>query len=159
MAGAAATMEKTVELAVALVDHAEEAGISLVYRDRHIDTPAATGHLPRRVDELQYEFGMGPCLDAIHDEDVVHAPDVAAHERWGQWGARVEAETSIRSMMCFRLFTHHDTVGALNLYARASNAFDREDFDTGLALAAHAAVAVAAAQSSSSSRSRATTAP
>ena len=49
-------------------------------------------------------------------------------------------------MMCFRLFTHGDKLGALNLYSRQSNAFDDDDREHGLAIAAHTAIAVAAVQ-------------
>ena len=144
--GAQDTMDKTVKLAVGLVEHCEEAGISLVRPDKSIDTPAATSDSARKVDELQYQFGEGPCLDAIHQYEVVSCPDLANETRWNDWGARTARETGVRSMLCFRLFTNQDTVGALNLYATIPDAFDTDDRDQGLALAAHAAIAVAGAQ-------------
>lgn len=55
-------------------------------------------------------------------------------------------ELGVRSMLCTRLFTHEHTLGALNLYAEADDAFIEEDRDYARALAAHAAVAVAASQ-------------
>jgi GAF domain-containing protein len=145
--GAQDTMDKAVQLAVTMIAACETAGISLVHRgQRRIDTPAGTSPTAFKVDELQYEFGQGPCLSAIHDEEVVYCPDLAREERWDAWGPRTAEETGVRSMMCFRLFTNEHTVGALNLYASQPDAFDDDDRDHGLALAAHAAVAVAAAQ-------------
>jgi AmiR/NasT family two-component response regulator len=48
--------------------------------------------------------------------------------------------------LSFQLFTHEDTLGALNLYSRVRDGFREEDREDGLALAAHIAIAVAAAQ-------------
>jgi GAF domain-containing protein len=145
--GAQDTMDKAVELAVTMIPSCESAGISMAHRgERRIDTPAATSPTALQVDELQYEFGQGPCLSAIHDEEVVYCRDLAREQRWDAWGPRTAEATGIRSMLCFRLFTNEHTVGALNLYASKPDAFDEEDRDHGLALAAHAAVAVAAAQ-------------
>jgi GAF domain-containing protein len=138
-------MDTAVRLAVDLVEGCHEAGISLVYSDKRIDTPAATSDAARRVDELQYEFDCGPCLDAIREEEVVHSTDLTQDERWADWGQRTAEETGVRSMLCFRLFTDENTVGALNLYSREPDGFSAEDLDHGLALSAHAAVAVAAA--------------
>ena len=144
--GSQDTMDAVVRLAQDLVDNCQEAGISLVYGRERIDTPAATGDVPRRVDELQYEFDQGPCLDAIREQESVYCPDLEDEQRWGEWAAATTRETGVRSMLCFRLFTNEETVGALNLYAYRPDAFGDNDRDQGLALAAHAAVAVAAAQ-------------
>ncbi len=138
-------MAKVVELAVEMVDHAEHAGITLVQRGK-LGTPAVSHDVVRRVDELQYEHREGPCVDAILEDEVVHSPDIAGDERWPKWGARTAEETGIRSMLCFRLFTLDDTIGALNLYSSRPAAFEREDREIGLALAAHAALAVVAAR-------------
>jgi GAF domain-containing protein len=142
-----ATMDKAVKLSVQLVPGAEEAGISLLHRHGGtIDTPAATSDLVRRIDALQYHFDEGPCLDAIRFSEVVQSPDVGTDERWPRWGPAAADETGVRSMMCFRLFTYGDRLGALNLYSRRADAFDAEDREHGLAIAAQTATAVAAVQ-------------
>ena len=145
--GSQDTMDKVVELAVELVDGAEHAGISLVHKNGVIDSPAVSDDVVRRVDELQYEYGHGPCVDAIRrDEESVHSPNIAVDGRWPEWGPRTTEETGIRSMLSFRLFTTGDTVGALNLYSRREGAFEADDRVVGVALTAHAALAVVAAQ-------------
>ena len=143
--GAQDTMDKAVELAVRLVDHCEESGISLVHPNNGIDTPAATSDVVVRIDELQYQDDQGPCLEAIRTTQVVYSPDLAEDERWSTGGQEVVEETGVRSMLCFRLFDDH-TMGALNLYSTRVDAFDEDDRAEGLALAAHAAVAMAAAR-------------
>ena len=50
------------------------------------------------------------------------------------------------SIVSYRLFTTKDTLGALNLYSRKTNAFDTDDIYNGQALAAHVAVALSASQ-------------
>jgi GAF domain-containing protein len=141
-----ATMEIAVRRARELVPGAQEAGISLVDRDGRVESPAVTSDVVARIDELQYEVNEGPCLDAIREHEVVQSADVGADDRWPQWGPAAAEETGLRSMMCFRLFTHSDKYGALNFYSRRSDAFDEVDREHGLALAAHTAIAMAAAQ-------------
>lgn len=55
-------------------------------------------------------------------------------------------ELGVGSMVCVQLFTHEDRVGALNMFASAPRAFDADDIDIALAVAAHAAVAATTAQ-------------
>ena len=139
-------------LATELIPNCHYAGISIVHRNRPIDTPAATHELVRRGDELQYAFGEGPCLDAIWHYDTVISANLAEEERWQRWAPCVAAELNIRSMLALRLFTSTDLVGALNLYSKEVDAFDEDDAYTGTYLAAQIAVAVAETQQSDSLR-------
>lgn len=143
--GSQHTLDRVVQLAVELVDGCQHAGVSL-HRHGTISSPAVSDDVVRRVDELQHEFDKGPCLDAIRHHEWVHSPDLAHDPRWPVWGPRTAQETGIRSMMAFRLFTHDDLVGSLNLYSTVPGSFDGHDRDTGTALAAHAALAVVASR-------------
>ena len=69
-------------LATELIPNCDHAGISMVHRNRTIDTPAATDELVRRGDELQYALDEGPCLDAIWHYDTVISANLAEEERW-----------------------------------------------------------------------------
>jgi GAF domain-containing protein len=139
-------MELAVTLAAEVVDGAEDAAISLVQRSHTVDTPAATTERARRVEQIQYELKMGPCLSAIWEEEVVSCPDLEVEDRWGEWAPRVVQETEIRSMLSFRMFTHKDRVGALSLYSTHPHAFTGADVDSGISLAAHTAIALATAK-------------
>lgn len=142
-----ATMDESVRLAVLDVDGCDAAALSMVHRStRIVDTQAASDDMARRGDELQYELGQGPCLDAIWQEDFVHSADLASDARWAKWGPAVAEETNARSLMAFRLFTHDETLGALNLYSRKVGGFETADRDDGTALAAQIAIAVAGAR-------------
>src|SRR5690606_33003644 len=83
---------------------------------------------------------------AIWQEPSVHSTDLEQDARWPQWGQRVVAETSARSVLSFQLFTHKDTLGALTLYSRTPDAFDQDAKDEAIAIAAHVAIAVAATE-------------
>lgn len=88
------TLQRAVTMATDLVPHCDLAGLSLVH-PQAIDTPAASHGQPRIADELQYELGEGPCLDALpvlgalnlyakqvdafDHEDVLDGLVVAAH--------------------------------------------------------------------------------
>jgi hypothetical protein len=59
-------VQRSVLLATELIPNCDYAGISMVHRNRTIDTPAATDELVKRGDELQYTLGEGPCLALGH---------------------------------------------------------------------------------------------
>jgi serine phosphatase RsbU (regulator of sigma subunit)/putative methionine-R-sulfoxide reductase with GAF domain len=138
------TLQKMVELAPAMVDGCDHAGVSVVSGD-HFMTPAASDEVPETVDRIQYETGQGPCLDAIREHEVFRTGDLRTEERWPAFSARAAAETGVLSMLSFRLFLDSQTLGSLNLYSRRPNAFTGDSQSVGAVFAAHAAVAFAAA--------------
>lgn len=140
-----ATVQRLVDLAVKTVDGAEYAGIT-VASGANIETPAEHGQVPRQVDDLQARFGEGPCIDAIRDHEVYETGDLAKEDRWPRFAPAVVEQTEIRSILSMRLFvTEEGTIGALNLYSTACDAFDAHDRALAAVFAAHAAVAVRAA--------------
>jgi hypothetical protein len=141
------TLDKSVALAVELIEGCDGAALSLVIRGRGLKTPAFTDQWVASGDTLQYELGEGPCMDAAWQHEIVISDDLCDEQRWPTWGPRVVEELGARSMMCVQLFTTKTTLGALNMYSKQPNAFNEPgDRYEGLALAAHVAVALAAAQ-------------
>lgn len=138
------TLQKICDLAVETVDGCDHAGISFL-KGKKVDTPAASDDVPRAVDAIQYETGEGPCLDAIREHEVFESGDLGRESRWPNFAARAQRETGITSMLCFRLFVEGDTLGALNLYSKAADAFGEDSRTVGLVFAAHAAVALSSA--------------
>jgi GAF domain-containing protein len=142
----ASTIKVAVALLVQHVEGCEAAGVSLVRSKGTIDTPATCDDVVEIGDRLQAELGEGPCLGALWEADMVYVPDLETDPRWPRWGPRLHEATGVRSVLSFRLFTAHNTLGALNLYASKPDGFDEQDKAEGTALAAHIAIAVAAAQ-------------
>jgi serine phosphatase RsbU (regulator of sigma subunit) len=141
---AQATLQKMVELAVATIAGCDHAGVSIV--NEGVRTPAASDDVPRRVDEIQYDVGEGPCLDAIWKDEIFQTHDLRSELRWPNFSSRAASETGVLSMLSFRLFLEQDTLGALNLYSGRPHAFDDDDRRVGQVFAAHAAIALQAAR-------------
>jgi GAF domain-containing protein len=139
------TLQAITAVAVTVVPHAEECGISYVIGRRRIESRASSGDLPREVDALQERLRQGPCFDAVWEHEIVRVTDVRADERWPDF-TQEAADLGVGSMLCFQLFVAGDQLGALNLYARTPGAFDEESQEIGLMFAAHAAVALAGAE-------------
>src|SRR3954447_13970597 len=128
------TLEEAVRLAVEMIDGGDEVGVSVARKNRRVDTPVASDTCARLGDELQYELGEGPCLDAIWQHSLVHSPDLTAEPRWPRWAPAAVAATGMRSLLSFQLFTSGVTLGALNLYSRKRKAFTALDEHDGTAL-------------------------
>lgn len=130
------------------MDHvtgAEYAGISLVDQGHRVRTVAPTDEVVVTIDEVQYRTGQGPCLDAIADHQVFRTGDLATEDRWPAF-TPAAAETGVRSILSYRLFVTDTTLGSLNLYSRARDAFSEQTGDDGRLFAAHAAIALIGAQ-------------
>ncbi|MCW2580460.1 MAG: Response regulator receiver and and CheY domain [Blastococcus sp.] len=140
-----ATLAAITGSAVLTIPGADECGISYVTGRTHVEPRAATGELPRAVDELQQNLGQGPCLDAVWDERIVRMDDASTERRWPEF-ARAAAGLGVGSMLSFQLFVVGDRLGALNLYSRTARAFDEESQEIGSLFASHAAVALAGAE-------------
>lgn len=139
------TLERIVGLAVEHLDACQYAGISLV-EGRRVTSPASSDHVPGVLDRIQSETQEGPCVQAIRDHEVFRTGDLSVEERWPRFSRRAHAETGVRSVLSVRLFVEEDTMGALNLYASAPDAFDEADEALATVFAVHAAVAMAAAR-------------
>lgn len=140
-----ATLQRVVDVAVAIVPGCHHAGITVLRRGRP-ETPAATDEVSGEVDKVQYEAGEGPCLSAIVEHDTFRTGDLAAEERWPKFSRPAVERTGVFSVLAYRLFTAEDTFGALNLYSRQRDAFDDDAVAVGTILAAHAALACARAR-------------
>jgi len=139
------TLDAIVRAAADTVPGADEASISAVFRRREVWTPAATGELPRAVDQAQYATGEGPCLDSLYEQHSVRLPDMRDDPRWPRFCARA-AELGIASMLAVQLYVDGADLGALNLHSRQVDAFTDESEQVALLFATHAAVAFAGAR-------------
>ncbi len=140
-----ALLADVVHAALDLIPHVSDASVSLVTGRRTVQSRAASGDLPRRVDELQSATGQGPCIDAAYEERIVRVPDMSREVRWPDF-AQAAYDAGARSMLSFQLFVTGDHLGALNLYGDDINVFDEESEQVGQLVGAHAAVAFSDAQ-------------
>ena len=146
----ASALDEVVEQALAVIESAEHAGITLV-RGEGFTTVASTDPLPERVDRAQYELAEGPCVDASTRDSVFRGEDLTSDERWPRFAPRARA-LGVRSMLAVPLFRHDERRGALNLYASTAGTFDEQDEAVAVIFAAHASLALDRAQEHESTR-------
>ena len=131
---------------VTLIPRAQDAAVSRGRRGV-FETVGQTSELPLRVDQIQYDLGSGPCVDAALEQCIYRTGDLAADQRWPEFGRRAAAEYGIHSMLSTRLFLEgDDMVAALNLYSAVRDAFEESDETVALMLATHASTAMVSAR-------------
>lgn len=133
--------EELVAQAVKTVPGAQYAGLTVVNRKRRVATQAATHRYPVILDDIQQIHLEGPCLVAAWDHHTVHVTDLATDTRWPAYRRDALAQTPIKSILAFELFTTQHGLGALNVYADRPQAFDSESIEVGIVFATHAALA------------------
>lgn len=98
------------------------AGITLL-RGRKAATVASSSERARRLDEIQYGFGDGPCLTAAREHELVSVPDVATECRWPEFARALERE-GIHAVLGVPFELGTDGQAAMNLYATQAGCFD-----------------------------------
>ena len=58
-------------------------------------TIGASNALARDVDLIQYQVGTGPCLYTLEHGVGMYVPDLAADDRWGEYGPRAAARGAL----------------------------------------------------------------
>jgi hypothetical protein len=137
-----ATLRRIVDFAQATVGACDSASISLLNNGKTF-TPVSSSPIANDIDQYQYEFGEGPCLDAINSETLLYSDDLTDDLRWPKFGPKA-VSLGMRSLLSCRL-TSTTTLGSLNLYARVPQAYDSNDRTVALIFATHAGVALGAA--------------
>jgi GAF domain-containing protein len=89
-------------------------------------TVASSDAFAAAVDEVQYQAGDGPCLQALKSGREVAVPDVAAETRWGGYPTFAE-DRGVRSSLSLPLTVNGRTLGAMNHYSVRPHAFDEAD--------------------------------
>ncbi|MCY1143742.1 GAF and ANTAR domain-containing protein [Actinoplanes sp. Pm04-4] len=139
------TLQGITDAAADSVPGAQCAALTVITGRRKVETPAYSADVARRVDEIQYVTGQGPCLDAVLERRTIRLSDVRSEQRWPRFTGGL-VELGIRSMLSLQLYVTGDNLGAMNLYSSEPDAFDDESEHVGLLFATHAAVAMAGAQ-------------
>ena len=133
-------LRRLVTIARDCLPGADEVSTTLV-RGEEPWTAAYTGQLALDADELQYERGYGPCIDAGLTGTVLLVEDTRSETRWPDYTAHVAAR-GVLSSLSVPLPVQTELVGALNCYSREPAAFSGEQVELAGELASHLAVAV-----------------
>jgi GAF domain-containing protein len=116
----------------------EAASITLIHGD-HAWTAAYDGRMALDADELQYEQGYGPCLDAGRAGQVLSIEDMRTEQRWPEYAAQA-AERGVGSSLSLPLPFQSGTIGALNTYSTEPHAFRETDIALGQEVASWVAL-------------------
>ena len=138
-------LEEITRIASSGIPGAEATSITLV-RGEKAFTAAYCGQMAMDADELQYEEGTGPCMDAGRGGVVLRVDDMHTEERWPTYVART-ASVGVRSSLSIPLPYQGGVIGALNNYSTEPAAFaSPESLAAGTDVAEVIAVAVANAE-------------
>ena len=101
---------------VSLLD-VDGAAISVIFDGASSGTFGSSSEISRRLDEYQFTFGQGPCLDAVATGVAIQAPDLdSVHEQ--RWPIFTEAVLGdgIRAVFALPVMLTSACVGALDLF-------------------------------------------
>jgi hypothetical protein len=93
-------------------------GVSLLTEDNQGGgTVAASSAASRRLEELQFSLGEGPCIDAYTSRRPVLEPDLTTHgmRRWPAY-ARAACDHGVQAVFAFPLQVGAARAGALDVY-------------------------------------------
>jgi GAF domain-containing protein len=122
---------------------AESTSITLL-RGEKAFTVAHFGEMALAADELQYEHGYGPCMDAARGGVLLRVDDMHTELRWPDYVKHVVTTTPVRSSLSVPLPYQGSSIGALNIYSTTPAAFASPDsLRAGTDVAEVIAVAVA----------------
>ncbi|OMQ15779.1 antitermination regulator [Modestobacter sp. VKM Ac-2676] len=140
-------LDEVVRIARGAIPGAEATSVTLIRGDRSF-TAAFDGQLAMDADELQYERGYGPCMDAARAGETFLVEDMTIDDRWPDY-ARHAAERGVRSSLSTPLPFQGATIGALNNYSTRVGGFTPADAALAEEVAAFVAVVVGNAEAAS----------
>ena len=133
------TLQRIVNYAQSTIDGCDAASISTKVGDEFV-TSVCSDDIASDIDQFQYKYNEGPCLDAAREDSLQYCPDLINDPRWPRFGPEAVA-LGMRSLLACRLTTEK-TFGSLNLYARTDDAYDSLGRTKAVIFAAHAGVAL-----------------
>jgi GAF domain-containing protein len=138
----AVTLDTAIDYTMEMLPGATSGSVTLLAK-KYAGTPVCRGDTALALDQVQYDLDEGPCLDAATKTEFVHSADLNEEDRWPAWTPQA-LEIGVVSVVCYRLFSERDRIGALNLYSDQTQAFDSHHIDLGLRLAAQISSALTA---------------
>jgi GAF domain-containing protein len=122
----------------------EAASITLIRGEKPF-TAAYDGQMALDADELQYERGYGPCMDAARAGQVLLIDDMRSEQRWPDYAVHA-AGHGVLSSLSVPLPFQGATIGGLNTYARQAQVIDDTDLELAEEVAAWVAITIGNAE-------------
>jgi GAF domain-containing protein len=132
-------LQKIVDVVKPVMPWGSEASITL-FRDDRATTAAYTGALAFDLDEMQYQDGHGPCLEAAIGGEVVEIVDGRTEDRWPDYMPRFVERGALSSLAA--PVPAVQLSAGLNVYAPVAHGFTDDDRRILVDVASYAAVAL-----------------
>ena len=137
------TLADITRIAAQGIPGAEATSITLIRNEKPF-TAAHHGEMALAADELQYEHGYGPCVDAGRGGVFLRVDDMRVEERWPDYVQHLLRTTPVLSSLSVPLPYQGSSIGALNNYSTKPEAFATpESLAAGIEVAEYVAIAVA----------------
>ena len=134
-------LQTVADLAKTAMPGNPETSVLLLVKDRPT-TVVSTGQLAVDLDERQYERGHGPCLHAARTGELTEIADTRTDGRWPDYLPRAVRRGNLSSLSVPLVIDEDEQVsGALNIYARRTDAFDDDSRSVATRFGPYAAVA------------------
>jgi hypothetical protein len=113
--------------------HVDGAAVSVMHDGSPRGTFGSSGELSRRLDEFQFTYGEGPCLDAVRSGLPVLVSDLRDpdEQRWPVFG-RAVLDSGVRAVFALPVLIAHSPVGALDLFSSRPGPMSSDGLDGGL---------------------------
>jgi hypothetical protein len=143
----AEALQRIVVAAQELIPNADVVSVTLRSTTGEFYTPVETNQVAVELDQLQYHFGEGPCVEAalVAGPAVGRSDDLAVEPLWPRFGPAT-AERGFNSVLSTALLPDARPPrlsGALNLYSRSRGGLTSADGDIALLLSTHGSLALA----------------
>ena len=122
----------------------DAASVTLIRGEKPF-TAAYDGQMALDADELQYERGYGPCMDAGRAGQMFLVDDMRTEQRWPDYAHHAAAH-AVLSSLSVPLPFQGATIGALNTYAGRPRVVDDHDVELAEEVAAWIAIALGNAE-------------
>lgn len=143
MAGAGGALGAADRLCHACVEllQVDGASVSLSHDGSTQGTFGSSGDMSRRLDELQFTFGEGPCLDAVRQGTPVLVADLGdpAETRWPAFAGAL-VRSGISAVFALPVTIASKPIGALDLFRRSPGTLGATALSGGLLAAELAAL-------------------
>lgn len=135
-----AAADRLCDVCVEMLD-VDGAALSIVGNDCAQGTFGSSGELSRRLDEYQFTFGEGPCMDSVRLARPVLTPDLDSplENRWPIFADAVLGE-GVRAVFAIPVAVATSYVGALDLFRRTPGPLSDNGLTGGLLAAQLAAL-------------------
>jgi GAF domain-containing protein len=92
------------------------AGLMLIDPDQLLRNVADSDRRVDHLEELQIQYGEGPCLDAFEEKELVHAADLAAEARWPKFSPAA-VERGLRAVLASPIPYNQTAIGVVVVFS------------------------------------------